>query len=439
MIHRYTPFDIKRFQKSEMVLNHFVTVAPMSHNYALCIEYIKKWFYDKFDKDFFGYTYLDGSHVFGELQRLDKNTIIAQHYDDKATCSIVPQIADDSYDRQRLDMNMFGIEQFITTTHIDKSFYQDRVNHRYIMMKMDMLQMNFTFRIKCPSRAMQLDVFKFMRQAFRIEQSETRNVACDYLIPYSLMLGVASDNGFEIQNDRIVRPISFLSHMNRNSFLPILFKHNNMKNKEEFFVRMDGIPVRFAFESLSKDDGNRSGHLSTDFGIEMNINVRFPGMQLYIYHTKKELLFTPQSKKVYNIDNTLMIALHQTAPPPSVNERGWLKYVESEYQADAPGPFSINMDELFEGELAQMIEVHKQRFISPEAFLEIRVYNDGRLMPTVMDWDTMMLSINAHPSKLISNIVIYMDNEYLNTQKVISTGADRMKEERKNNTPTTFL
>ena len=429
-MHNYTPFDIKKFKPHELVLNHFVTVSPLSHNYALCVEYIKKWFYNKFDKDFFGYTFLDGSHVFGELQRIDKSTIVAQHYDDKPTCTIIPQI-DDSYDRQTIDMNMFGIEQFITTTKIDKSFFQDRVNNKYLMMKMEMILMNFTFRIKCPSRAMGLDVFRYMKQAFRINQSETRDIACDYLIPYSLMLGIASDNGFEIKDDRIVRPIAFLTYMNKNSFLPILYKHNNMKNKEEFFVRMDDIPVRFGFEGLTKDDGNRIGHLSTDYGVEMTINVRFPGMQLYAYHTKKEFLFTPQSKKVYNIDNTLMIALHQTEPPPSVNERGWLKYVDSDYQADGPGMFSINMDELFEGELAQMINLHKQRFISPQAFLEIRVYNDGRSMPIVMDWDTMMLHIQAEPTKLISNIVIYMDTDYLNTQRVIATGKDRTQEKKK--------
>jgi Tfp pilus assembly protein PilZ len=415
---RFSNFDIKKFE-NHVMLNKFITIASLSHNYALCIEYIKGWFYEKFEHDFFGYTFLDGTHVFREFNNLTKEQIVNHMNNDKPTCSIIPTI-DEAYDREKIDLNLFGIEQFVNTTKIDKSFIQDPINNRYVMMKMDMILMNFTFKMKFPTRAMQLDAYKFIKLAFRITLSETKDVATDYLIPYSLMLNIALDSGFEIKDDRIVHPIKFLTYLNQRSFLPIIYKFSNIVGREEYYIRMTHLPVRIGLDSLNKDDGNKTGHLNTDFGIEMNINVRFPGMQLYVYHTKSETNFVPQDKEVYNIGNTLFMALHQMDAPPKVNDRGWIQYIKTDYQADScTEPLNIDLAELFEGELEKMVKEHKERYISPDVFLEMRLYNDGYEMPITVDWSNMILHCELrHPSKLVSTIVIYMDLEYLNTQRI---------------------
>jgi hypothetical protein len=200
-----------------------------------------------------------------------------------------------------------------------------------------------------------------------------------------------------------------------------------MTGREDYYVRMDDLPVRVGFESISKDDGNRTGHLLSDFGIEMNINIRFPGMQLYVYHTKTQQIYSTQTKSAYAIDGALMIAFKQGTPPPDMNERGWLKYIESDYQADAPGPFEINMAELFEGELLKFINKHKNRFISPEVFMDIRVYCDDDFLETEMNWKTMMLSVKGYPPKLITSIVIYIDTLYLNDQRIIDKGIEKSR------------
>lgn len=426
MGHRYTPVNFVKFvQKS---LNKYCTVAPLSHNYAICMEYTKKWFLEKFSKDFFSYFYTDGSNVFGEFNKMEKSQIMIKGENDTCTCTMSAQL-DESYDRSALDLNLFGLEQFINTTPIDKSFIQDPVTDKYVMMKMDMVLMNYTFRVKCPSRAIQLDLYKYMKLAFRIGLSETKYTTNDYLIPYSLMLSIASDNGFQIKDDQIVNPVQFLTFINRRSFLPILYRFNNMTGREDYYVRMDDLPVRIGLESLNKDDGNRTGHLLTDFNIEMNINVRFPGMQLYIYRTKSEAIYTTQSKKAYNINGALMIAFRQSEPPPAINDRGWLKYIESDYQADDYGPFEINMGELFEGELLTLINQHKERFISPEVFMEIKLYNQDEFLSTEMNWNTMMLKVNDNPKKLISSIVIYIDTLYLNDQRIINGGSRKTRTE----------
>lgn len=407
--------------KKEIQLNKNITVAPLHQSYALCIEYMRHWFLQKFDNDFFSWVHTDGSHVFGEMSKLDKKTVMSHMSDDKATLTIIPTI-DDDYNRDRLDQNLFGIDQFINTTKLDKAFFQDPVNQRYILMKMDMMLLNFTYRIKVSSRALQLDLQKFMKLAFRTNLSETNDVDLDYVLPYPMMLFMARDLGFEIKDDRIVEPIKFLTYLNSRSYIPITYKRSNATAREEYFVRVDHIPVRLLIKDVTKDDGNKYGHIADDFGIEMQVEVRFPSMQLFVYFTKEEFTQIKFGKEVYNIDNTLMMSLHYYDDPPPINNRGWKLTINAQWEEDKPGSIDIDLNELFKGELSQISNYLVDKFISPNVFIDIQLYSGGMKLDTDIDWGEMKLHANNPTDKLVSTIAIYIDLEYLNSLRVESYG-----------------
>lgn len=409
--------DVKR----EMQLNKNITVAPLHQSYALCIEYMRHWFLQKFKDDFFSWIHTDGSHVFGEMAKLDKGTIMSHTSDDKASLTIIPTI-DDDYNRDRLDQNLFGIDQFINTTKIDKAFFQDPINQRYILMKMDMMLLNFTYRIKVPSRAMQLDIQKYMKLAFRTNLSESNDVDLDYVLPYPMMLFIARDLGFEVKDDRIVEPIKFLTYLNSRSYIPITYKRSNVNAREEYFVRVDHIPVRLLIKDVTKDDGNRYGHVSDNFGIEMQVEVRFPSMQLYVYFTKEELTKITFGDEIYNIDNTLMMSLHYYDDPPPINTRGWKLTINAQWEEEKHGSIDIDLNELFDGELSQISNYLVSKFISPSVFIDIQLYSGGIKLDTDINWDDMMLHADNPTDKLISTIAIYIDLEYLNSLRVESYG-----------------
>ena len=409
--------DVKR----EMQLNKNITVAPLHQSYALCIEYMRHWFLQKFKDDFFSWIHTDGSNVFGEMVKLDKKNIMTHTSDDKASLTIIPTI-DDDYNRDRLDQNLFGIDQFINTTKIDKAFFQDPINQRYILMKMDMMLLNFTYRIKVPSRAMQLDIQKYMKLAFRTNLSESNDVDLDYVLPYPMMLFIARDLGFEVKDDRIVEPIKFLTYLNSRSYIPITYKRSNVNAREEYFVRVDHIPVRLLIKDVTKDDGNKYGHISDDFGIEMQVEVRFPSMQLYVYFTKEELTKVTFGDEVYNIDNTLMMSLHYYDDPPAINTRGWKLTINAQWEEEKPGSIDIDLNELFDGELSQISNYLVSKFISPSVFIDVQLYSGGMKLDTDINWDDMTLHADNPTNKLISTIAIYIDLEYLNSLRVESYG-----------------
>lgn len=405
----------------EKQLNRNITVAPLHQSYALCVEYMKHWFLQKFDSDFFSWTHIDGSHVFGDITKYTRQEIMSHNSDDKAVLTIIPTI-DDDYNRDRLDQNLFGLDQFINTTKIDKAFLQDPVNNKYIMMKMDMMLLNFTYRVKVPSRAMQLDVQKYMKLAFRTNLSETQYVDLDYVMPYPMMLFIARDLGFEIKNDRICEPIKFLTYLNSRSYIPITYRRSNVNAREEYFVRVDNLPVRLLIKDVNKDDGNKYGHLTDDFNIEMQVETRFPSMQLFIYFTKEQFTSVTFGKEAYNIDNTLMMSLHYYDDPPAINDKGWKLTINAQWEEDKPGLINIDLNELFDGELSQISNYLISKFISPNVFIDIQIYSAGiKLEDIDINWADMKLTAKNPTDKLISTLAIYIDLNYLNSIRVESS------------------
>ena len=411
----------------EKQLNRNITVAPLHQSYALCVEYMKHWFLQKFDSDFFSWIHVDGSHVFGNITKLTRQEIMSHNSDDKAALTIIPTI-DDDYNRDRLDQNLFGLDQFINTTKIDKAFLQDPVNHKYIMMKMDMMLLNFTYRVKVPSRAMQLDIQKYMKLAFRTNLSETQDVDLDYVMPYPMMLFIARDLGFEIKDDRICEPIKFLTYLNSRSYIPITYRRSNVNAREEYFVRVDHLPVRLLIKDVTKDDGDKYGHLSDNFNIEMQVEVRFPSMQLFIYFTKEEFTSISFGKEAYNIDNTLMMSLHYYDDPPAVNDKGWKLTINAQWEEEKPSLINIDLNELFDGELSQISNYLVSKFISPNVFIDIQIYSAGMKLEDVnIDWCNMKLTAKNPTNKLVSTLAIYIDLDYLNSVRVESYKGNNSK------------
>lgn len=402
-------------------LSQVITVAPFHHNYALCLEYTKKFFMEKFDKDFFWNIHLEGANIFGELAKVSKDDILRKTNEERCRLIITPEI-DETFDRDKVDSNIYGVKSYIDTTlRADRSFFKDPVNNRYVLMKMDASLVKFNFKVKCPTRAIQLDVFKFMKLAFRIGYSETINISADYVLPYPMMVAVARDCGFEVtENNEIKEPISFLTYLNSRSMTPIVYRRANITAKEEYFVRVPNLPVRFGFEDITCDNGNKVGHLNTEYNIDMNITTQFPSMQFYIYYTQTNLELVKIGKEVTNLNNYLIMALHQVPKIPEVNDKGWLLYLTTEYQADNYEDRTVHFDELFEGELLEFIKDLKRRFIAPQTYIDIAIYNDGIKQEIALDYDTYHVYITSpkRPNKLVYIIAIYLDLNYYNTLRV---------------------
>lgn len=409
--------------KNRNYLKSDIITASLSTAYSQCIELVRAWFLSKFNADFFDYIYVEGSNVLKESLKPKDSQIIHKRAT-RASLTITPQI-DEEFSNDGRDLQMAGTDLYLRNTNSLQPFFKDIKNNRCLSMEMELLSMTFNFRIRVNSRAQQLDLFQYMRKAFRIGYTESYYVDQDFLLPRKLMLCLAEDAGFVLDDNGNVKDyFKFLAYLNSVSMIPILYKMRAATQSKEYYGRFAESYVHFSMPNLSKDDGDRPNHLTGEFGVEMNLEVRFPAPAYYAYHTDNTELDIPKfddssvdTSFVYNI-NTI-----KWATIPEVNDKGWLLYVKDVngyLEENLTEPLKIEFKEYFEGELLNLINAHLNKYISPALFMDVKVFNDGKLMPGVMNWDKLEWVSSDIPTTGLSSLALYMDMEYVNNQRIIN-------------------
>ena len=71
--------------------------------------------------------------------------------------------------------------------------------------------------------------------------------------------------------------------------------------------------------------------------------------------------------------------------------------------------------EVHQGRFVELIRHTVQRYISPNKFMEIKLYNDGskEYKDFEIDWKTLTINSKWLPNK-VTHIAIYIDNTYIN-------------------------
>lgn len=402
----YTEVEMTKVFSQRLFSN--LCIPSTIQAYSLCVEYMKQWFLEKFDSSFFKSVHIDGQHVFDEFRNLTKDEMLRKV---KPALAIIPQI-DYSFDRDKLDLPMYGLDMYMRLANHKNSFFKDKEKSVYIGITMEMISMTFNYKIKLVSRAQATDVLKYMKMAYRVGVTQGKDVSMDFHIPYKLMINLAQDSGFEVKDNLIVNIIGFLCYLNKNSQIPFLYKLRNVNGNSEFFIRVENLYVHISTPEISADDGDREGYLQTNFIVEMQSTVRFPCPKFYNYFSYKEheeLRFTED-------DGTTGAYMINLAIVPNVNSKGWNQFMSTDYiDSDLSKMLVIDFNELI-GDLRTVIDYTKSIFLSPELFIEVKLVNDFKEKACTINWTDMTLTTSDLMTNESSHIVFYVDLNYMNSQ-----------------------
>lgn len=406
----YNIVDMKSFYQEKLYQS--LCVASCSHSYSLCIEYMKEWFIKEFPPNYFKSIYIDGKNVLDDYKNMTTAKFLRR---EKPSLAIQPQI-DLAYDRDNIDLYEFGKEVYASRSKFNNSFLRDPNDNIYLGMAMSMISMNFNFRVRVNTRAQQLDLFKFMRLSFRVGATQGKDVAMDFNIPYNLIIQLAKDKGFFIDNNNQIKDVhKFLRYLNSHSQFPFIYKLRCINGRNEFFIRIPEIYVHIAANDLTADDGDREGQTMTNFVLEMQATVRFPAPNFFSYYSKhqhieltdKGIITSPliaYSVKILNV--------------PEYNEREWFKLLETQYEDSEAVNNILNIDfsDFFERDLKRVINETIESKISPELFIDIKVYNDTDILDGYMDWESFTYHSKSEVKSFHNFIAIYIDMDYYNNR-----------------------
>ena len=407
---------IKRKENKKLIST--TLIPSISHSYALAVEYVQKWFLSKFSKDYFKTIYIEGKHIFDESRRFSINDTARRQ---NPAVAIIPTI-DFSFDREKIDLALGGLEMYEEKSTMDTCFFRDYENGLYIKEIDQLNVLNFTIRVYVDTKAKQLNLWHYMKLAFRVGASQGEYIDIDYSIPEELMLQLAIDNAFEVdmENRKIKQVGEFLQYLNKNSALPFLYKLRCENGRDEFFVRASGEYIHIAIpDYLSVEDGDRVGHTYENFPIEMNLTLRFPSPQSFIYMSKH-----PQSiidgLKMEDPGDIVGLYTINIIDIPVLNEKKWGLYLQTEYTEDkAMAGIEMDFNELFTLTIKEVIEYTKKQFLSPSIFVDVKLFDvNGNAIPSDIDWDTLKVKIIDENEYQKIVIGVYIDNVYLNESVV---------------------
>ena len=111
----------------------------------------------------------------------------------------------------------------------------------------------------------------------------------DFHIPIDIILAIAENRKFEIKDGKVVDIVGFLQYLNSHSLLPITYKYRTINGNSEYFVRLSDVYTHIScLDQLQIDEGVRTGHLDTNFHIEMNAILKIAVPSYYFFYSKEQ-------------------------------------------------------------------------------------------------------------------------------------------------------
>lgn len=404
-----------------------MAIPSVIHSYAVCVEYLRKWFLSKFKEGFFDSAdgtglYIAGRHAFDDFRKEKVNGIKSKEarlgkLTNSASLSCRANL---EYDRDKVDMYPFGMELYLKRhSTAMKAFFTDPVNNINLAQDFEILEMQATFKMTFRTKALQADMYKYCLMRFRVGATQGEYIDYDQHVPYCLMLQLAKDAGFNIANGKIVDIIAFLKYLNMNSYIPFLYKFRNINGKDEFFVRVKNVYVHIAIPELEIDDGEKTGQATESFSISFTANVRFPATKCYIYYSNNKhteiILKEP-------IEDAACFSTIRMVDAPEYNEKHWRKMFSTEYEDDnvKDENTTIDMSELLLVEdLGRVIRETTNINLSPTIFIDIKFFNNNKQVPFDINWYTGKCTSFTKLDTTRTTIVVYIDMDYVNNQVLL--------------------
>ena len=405
---KLVPVEIGRLINKGLLKN--LCVPSASHAYSVGVEFFKRYILSKFDSNYFKTVYIDGKHLFDDFSRINERELIKRG---KPAIAFMPNIVVD-FNRDGIDAQLHDLNYYARTFSYKDAFFRDLEKDLYLGIELDQLLFNFAVKIKLNTRAKQLDVMRYLKIACKIGATSGFYTDMDMHVPYDMLYTLAEQVGFDVNpNLKVIKePVKFLMYLNSHSDVPFTYKLRTINGRSEFFLRATNMYVHIRIPDISIDDGERQNQVSSNYYIEFNAEMRFPAPKIYCFFSMKQSDFMRFSE-----EGQLRTYIVNFSNVPETNSKGWYQMLSTSYlEEDTSKPLEVCIGDIFKSDIniMRVIDYCKEIYLSPAAFLDVKIFNTNLEMDADMDWCTLTLKTHKSPEHELSNIVVYLNREFFN-------------------------
>lgn len=414
---------------NKLTLNESIAIPSLINSQSVAIEYIRNWFMSQWDIDFFKKVHINDRFMLHEFKESNFDKLKSLRME-KPSLAITPD-AITEFNRDHIDTHQGGLDLQLIRGRLKNHFFKDPTRNMYLGISLQQLSFTVNFKVRVDSRAEQMDLLSYMNIAYRIGSSQGEYIDLDMHIPYDLILYVARDSGFEIENNRIKDTINFISYLNQYSILPIIYKYRENTGRCEYFIRLSELYSHIScMDQINPDDGEKINRISTNYSLNMNVELKFPAPKIFTYYSSNEHSHVVLSNSENPTFDVFKICLPDI---PEYNDKKWDRLLITEWCRDSKDEKIIdfnNLDIFTENSKIRTIIIDSiKKNIPPSIFIEFKLYNNGNEILYDIDWNTLSINIISPIVDDVVNIGIYIDKNYLNNVIIAN---DKLNEYRYN-------
>lgn len=408
------PSDIYR-SKTPRLMRSSVVLPSQHQSYAVCVEFARDWFLGRFREGFFNSIYVDGTHSFDEFRKFSQ--INQQMKKANPLLAIIPVI-DMTHNRDWIDSSP-EIPMLMRRSKIEGTFFNDIRDNRglHLQLLFKTVKMNFTYKMRLNTRAEQLDMVEFIKLKHRAGYTETCNLTLDIHVPKAIISQIAFDNAMELdQAGNPVDSVKMLQYLNSYSLIPFIYKLRCSTGNSEYFIKVPNCVAHIKSEMPTFDDGDRQDTTTTNYTVDFNVEVEMTAPYCYTYFSQHDQHYINDAPVC--LDPMIIVSSVIKTELPTEDENHWAYLTHTEYEVDDEDvnkPLEIPLKEYFRGtDLGKIIDYTQRIGVSPAAFINFGIYNEGVNMKYEMDWGKMICKTTDPITVNRTVIAIYCDMKYVN-------------------------
>lgn len=394
--------------------NQYVALmSSMSHTYGNVLAYIQKWVLDLFPENLFKTIHVNSKIAHRQLRSTSHEFIKKS----KPMIIFRPRVADSSEERFLKGTMLTERQADIYSTWGGTSLQpfmsmpEKKLAVKYQLNR----SILFIDVIAIFSTMMQqLDFRHYLENAVRINQPFMLTTYLESYIPQEMLYLISQLIDIPLYDD-FGSTKDFLSYMSGNSVYPVTYKLQGSSGTREFY-RYYPANIDTVISDISTDDGEKNGHVLSNYQLSFTIRVEFNSTGLYyLFSNKIPKIDMPVT---YPENTTIIPIFTDIKLKEDLNLRdGWRLYNRASCRLDGPGDI-INIKELMNQSIMKVIDYHKANGLPLIDVIDIKIRKQGELISPIKDyvinWDTLDITFPTGSEYYTYTILVCANIDYIN-------------------------
>lgn len=412
----YTGVDPEVFEKSKRDKRYVALMSSMSHTYGNALAFMQNYIINLFPKDLFKTIHVNSKIAHRQI----RTTPYEYTRKNKPIIIFRPRIGDINDDRFLKGTPMIERMTDLYSTYGMTNLlplFEDPSKDLAVKFQLNRNVFYVDVVLIFSTLMQQIDYMHYIQNAVRINHNFNLETFLESYIPQEMLKIISDITGVPLY-DAHGSTKEFLSYMSGHSVYPITYKLQGSTGTREFY-RYYPCNIDTIITDLTSDDGERFGHVTSDYKISFSVRMEFNSTGFYYLFSDHLFSDYTNLPTTYPEDTTIIPVFTDVVLKEDLNlRRGWRLYNSASCRLEDKDDVTINIDELLNDSIRKVIEYHKNNGMPYIEFLDIKIRKQGVIIHEgedyTINYDTMDVTFNNPDTYYTYKFLICINVEYIN-------------------------